>query len=148
MSEIRSNVRSIDDKEKLVQSLKKKYSEMCDKVYGVFQLLNIRRSDMEKLGIIDRPNEKNILSYFKEMEKKSDEILYVMNCVEESCLTVRLDNYDDALSSDGDSTQNLISKDYHGVKIKTHRTLRVDDPSALPIPPENLEIEKFTSPCP
>lgn len=145
VKEICSNERIIHAQKKIVQDLENEYKDVCNMIYGIFKLLKIDQSNMERLGINEPPNEKNITNYFKEMEKKSFEILYKINCIEDSCITGQFDN---SLTSDGESTQNLISKDYDGIEVKTHRVLDVEDPSTLPIPTQNLDTGFISSPCP
>lgn len=121
------------------------YSELSDKIYSIFQALKISQSSMNKIGITDPPNERNILNYINEIENKSIELLFKVNCVENSCITGQTE---DPLTSDAESTENLIIKDYDGIQIKMHRYLDMEDESTLPVPTQNLDIGEISSPCP
>lgn len=121
------------------------YNELNDKIYSIVQALEIKQSSMKKFGIIDPPNEKNILNYIKEIENKSVELLFKVNCVENSCI---IGQTEDPLTSDAESTENLIIKDYDGIQIKMHRYVHIQDESTLPVPTQNLDIGETSSLCP
>jgi len=93
------------------------YEELCDKIY-TFICRPLRIKINEPL------NEDNILDYMTEIENKSHELLYKINCVEKSCLTVATA---DPLTSDGESDQKLIIKDCNNVEVKMHRILKMEE---------------------
>lgn len=114
---IQKNDRLINSTKKWVDSLKAMYEELCDKIYTfICRPLKIK---------INEPlNEENILGYMIEIENKSYELLYKINCIENSCIT---EQNEDPLTSDGESTQNLTIKDYNGIEIKMHKILKMED---------------------
>lgn len=73
------------------------------------------------------------------------ELVIKVNCVENSCIT---ELTEDPLTSDADSEQNLISKDYDGIEVKMHRVLNMEDQSMLPVSNRELNIGKISTPCP
>jgi len=114
---IQTNGRILKSTQDLTGNMKIMYEELCDKIYTyICRPLKIK---------INEPlNEKNILEYMTEIENKSYELLYKINCIENSCITGQTE---DPMTSDGESTQNLIIKDYNGIEVKMHQILQMEE---------------------
>jgi len=114
---IQTNGRILKSTQDLTDNMKIMYKELCDKIYTyICRPLKIK---------INEPlNEKNILEYMTEIENKSYELLYKINCIENSCITGQTE---DPMTSDGESTQNLIIKDYNGIEVKMHQILQMEE---------------------
>ncbi|XP_026821230.1 uncharacterized protein PFB0145c-like [Rhopalosiphum maidis] len=114
---IQTNGRILTSAQELTDYMKTMYEELCDKIYTyICRPLKIK---------INEPlNEENILEYMTEIENKSFELLYKINCIENSCITGQTE---DPMTSDGESTQNLIIKDYNGIEVKMHQILQMEE---------------------
>ncbi|CAH1731069.1 unnamed protein product [Aphis gossypii] len=114
---VQTNGRILKSTQDLTDNMKIMYEELCDKIYTyICRPLKIK---------INEPlNEKNILEYMTEIENKSYELLYKINCIENSCITGQTE---DPMTSDGESTQNLIIKDYNGIEVKMHQILQMEE---------------------
>lgn len=145
LEQIQVNERTINEKETFTNSLRDLYNEVNERIYGIFQALRCDPSAVERFGAVVPLNEYNIVDYAKEMEKKSVELLYKVNCIENSCLTGQ---NEDPLTSDAESQDNLITKDYNCVEIKMHRFLNMSDNATLPVPVVKLDLGTTPSPCP
>lgn len=145
LEKIGTNERIINEKDKFTKSLQNIYDEVNLGIYGIFQTLKCDPSTVKQFDVIEQPNEYNIVNYTKEMEKKSVELLYKVNCIENSCLTGQ---NEDPLTSDADSTEDFISKDYNHIEIKMHKFLNMEDNATLPVPVFKLDLGPTQSPCP
>lgn len=146
MKTVRCNGKRMKEIEDSVRSRAKAYREVCAKLNRLCDMLNINRARMERmLGTNDQPYEDNITVFFEEMEKACNHVLYVVNCVENNCVS---EKYEESLSSDADSTYGLIAKDHDGIEIKKGRTIVMEDPSMLPLRAKHLNPGYIASPCP
>ncbi|VVC45094.1 Hypothetical protein CINCED_3A019499 [Cinara cedri] len=145
LEKIQTNEQVIKEKKTFINSLQNLYDEVNERIYGIFQALRCDPSAVEQFGVVEMPNEYNIIDYAKEMEKKSVELLYKVNCIENSCLTGQ---NEDPLTSDAESKENLITKDYNCIEIKMHRFLDMADNATLPVPVNKLDLGYTPSPCP
>jgi len=114
---IQTNDRILTSAQEFTDYMKTMYEELCDKIYTyICRPLKIK---------INEPlNEENILEYMTEIENKSFELLYKINCIENSCITGQTE---DPMTSDGESTQNLIIKDFNGIEVKMHQILQMEE---------------------
>lgn len=112
-----TNRRIINTTQELTDNMKAVYEELCDMIYN-----SICRP--LKIKVNDPLNEENIMEYMTEIENKSYELLYKINCIETSCITGQTE---DPMTSDGESKQNLIIKDYNGLEVKMHQILKMQD---------------------
>lgn len=142
---IQKNQTILKKKQLFTDNLINLYKELNENINNILQALKISQSSIERSGISGITFEDNMADYFKEIEKKSVEKLIIVNCIENSCTTGL---NEDPLSSDAESTENLIIKDYHGVQIKMHKFLNMEDPSTVPIPIFKLDNGFEPSPCP
>ncbi|XP_003241443.1 uncharacterized protein LOC100568949 [Acyrthosiphon pisum] len=114
---VQTNSRILNSTQELTDNMKAVYDDLCDKIYT-----HICRP--LKIKINDPLNEENIMDYMTEIENKSYELLYKINCIETSCITGQTE---DPMTSDGESKQNLIIKDYNGIEVKMHQILKMQD---------------------
>jgi len=139
---IYANKRNIESTRKLIVTLKDMHAEFCERIYGVFLKLKIDTSCNERLFMKNRPTEDNVLCYITEMEKRSLEMLFLVNLIENHVDT----QY--PATSDADSVPDLIVKDYHGVEIRPHRLFNIEDPSSLPLTNDHLTTSNLPTMCP
>lgn len=139
---IRVNDAELSSRRALADDLTRFCEALLGSVHGLCQALKISPA---WVGADGPPNAANMSLYAEEMEKRSDWILFKLNCIENSCLTGQTE---DPLTSDAESTQNLIAKDLDGVEIKMRRLLDMEDPSTLPVPDDKLDVAYLPSPCP
>lgn len=143
---IEKNETTLKKKKLFTDNLINLYKEFHENINNILQALKISQSSMEQSGISGITFEENMMDYFKEIEKKSIEKLIIVNCIENSCTTGL---NEDPLSSDAESTENLITKDYlNGVQIKMHKFLNMEDSSTIPISIHKLDNGFEPSPCP
>lgn len=109
---------TLESSQELIEHLKNTYEELCGIISNAGQMLHTSmRPSTEELM------DKNLLQNFvKEINEKTFELLFKVICVENNCLK---DDNEDVLSSDGESMQNLIVKDYNGIEIKKRRLVRM-----------------------
>ncbi|KAL5236933.1 hypothetical protein ACI65C_004343 [Semiaphis heraclei] len=114
---VQTNSQIINSIQELTDDMKAVYEDLCDKIYTfICRPLKIKMNDPL--------NEKNIVEYMTEIENKSYELLYKINCIETSCITGQTE---DPMTSDGESKQNLIIKDYNGLEVKMHQILKMQE---------------------
>lgn len=119
---------------------------LCDALMGRLRgLCQALKIGPAAVGADGPPDEANVSRYAEEIERRSDWILFKLNCVENSCLT---GHTEDPLTSDAESAHNLTAKDLHGVEIKMRRMLDMEDASTLPVPDDRLDVAYAPSPCP
>lgn len=114
---VQTNSRILNSTQELTDNMKAVYEDLCDKIYTYI-------CRPLKIKINDPLNEENITEYMTEIENKSYELLYKINCIETSCITGQTE---DPMTSDGESKQNLIIKDYNGLEVKMHQILKMQD---------------------
>jgi len=139
---IEANKQNIESTRNLIVYLKDIHAEFCELIYGIFLKLKIDTSCNERLFMKNPPTEENVLCYITEMEKKSMEMLFLVNLIEN-----HVDTQNPA-TSDADSVPDLITKDYHGVEIRPHRLFNIEDPSSLPLTNDDLTISNMPTMCP
>lgn len=138
----RVNGAELSSRQALADDLTGLCEALLGSVHGLCQALKISPASV---GVDGPPNAANISLYAEEMEKRSDWILFKLNCIENSCLTGQTE---DPLTSEAESTQNLMAKDLDGVEIKMRRLLNMEDLSTLPVPDDKLDVTYLPSPCP
>jgi len=114
---VQKNSQILNSTQELTDDMKAVYEDLCDKIYTFI-------CRPLKIKINDPLNEKNIVEYMTEIENKSYELLYKINCIETSCITGQTE---DPMTSDGESKQNLIIKDYNGLEVKMHQILKMQN---------------------
>lgn len=112
---------TIKSSQESTEYLKNTYKELSEVIGNACQMLHIRLSAEKLTDKNVLPNEENISDYANAMVKKSYELIFKVHCVENNCLK---EQDEDTLTSDGESMQNLISKDFNGIEIKMRRLLR------------------------
>lgn len=113
---------SLKSSQEITEYLKNSFNELCEIIGNACQMLHVRLPTEKPTDENVLINEENIFDYVKEMAKKSYELIFKVNCIESNCLK---EEDEDILTSDGESMQNLISKDYDGIEIKMRRLIRM-----------------------